>query len=137
MRLCHAAYFSRRSESDQQDVADIVGHAQARNAERNVTGGLVVHGGYFFQVLEGDRQVLTRLITRIFQDPRHTGCELLLFDEIGERMFPDWTMRAQFSDDIVAQALNDFGLPRELQPETLSGYAVWDLVHSLVCYEDA
>ncbi len=137
MRLYHAAYFSKRLDNDQQVVADIVAHAQVRNAQRNVTGGLVVHDGYFFQVLEGDRQVLTRLITRIFQDPRHTGCELLLFDEIGERLFPDWTMRAQLSDDIVAQALNDFGLPRVLQPETLSGYAVWDLVHSLVCYEDA
>jgi len=137
MRLCHAAYFSKRLENDQRVVADIVGHAQVRNAERNVTGGLVVHGGYFFQVLEGDRQVLTRLITRIFQDPRHTGCELMLFDEIGERMFPDWTMRAQLSDDVVSHALTDFGLPRVLQPETLSGYAVWDLVHSLVCYEDA
>ena len=137
MLLCHAAYFSRRLDSDPQIVEDIVSHSQRQNAERQVTGGLVVHGGYFFQVLEGDRQVLTRLLTRIFQDPRHTNCELLLFDEIGERMFPDWTMRAQLSPDVIAEALGAFGLSHNLRPEKLSGYAVWDLVHSLVCFEDA
>jgi len=136
MFLCHAAYFSKRLDGDQQGVNDIVAHSQKRNAERDVTGGLVVHSGYFFQVLEGDRKVLTRLITRIFQDPRHKDCELLLFDEIGERMFPDWTMRAQLSPHVVTTALDAFGLPHKLQPENLSGYAVWDLVHSLVGYED-
>lgn len=68
--------------------------ASRRNNSRLEVGGVLHYGnGYFFQCLEGERGAVNQLYNRIGQDPRHRDVQLLSFDEVGQRMFPDWSMK--------------------------------------------
>ena len=63
-----------------------------RNTELGVTGMLLYKDGNFMQVLEGEQEVLARLLTIIERDSRHRGFLVLLRASFEERLFPDWSM---------------------------------------------
>lgn len=48
--------------------------------------------GVFLQVLEGERNAVSKLYVNICRDQRHTDIELLHFEEITDRIFYDWSM---------------------------------------------
>ena len=74
-------------------IADILGAAGRHNHADGITGILIAGGGCFFQVLEGDHDVVEKTFNRIRIDHRH-GEALILWDEPAEdRLFPDWAMR--------------------------------------------
>lgn len=94
------------------DLNDIIGAAQRRNGELDVTG-LLLRGhmevipsapGEFVQWLEGPEESLDALFRLIDADPRHTEVEVLargpLADVVGAshvavgpgRLFPSWSM---------------------------------------------
>ena len=67
--------------------------AAAVNAEKGITGLLVLSGNVFVQVLEGSAEEVTALFGRIMQDKRHHQVTLVSFQAVVERCFEDWTMR--------------------------------------------
>ncbi|MGB1214644.1 MAG: BLUF domain-containing protein [Pikeienuella sp.] len=74
-------------------IGDILGAAGRHNHENGVTGILIAGGGCFFQVLEGEADVVEATFDRIRIDHRH-GEALILWDEpVDARLFPDWAMR--------------------------------------------
>ncbi|MGU3663986.1 BLUF domain-containing protein [Methylobacterium sp. A49B] len=84
-------YVSRRVSSD-ADVRDIVATSRARNAGLRITGALVASRSRFAQILEGPRSGVDALMDSIRRDPRHTGVEVLVYDDIDGRRFADWTL---------------------------------------------
>ncbi|MBE7196523.1 MAG: BLUF domain-containing protein [Parafilimonas terrae] len=84
-------YVSRRVSSD-ADVRDIVATSRARNAGLRITGALVASRSRFAQILEGPRSGVDALMDSIRRDPRHTGVEALVYDDIDGRRFADWTL---------------------------------------------
>lgn len=84
-------YVSQRLASD-GDVDDIVAVARARNAQLQVTGALITSPGRFAQILEGPRAAVDRLMDSIRRDRRHADVEILLYDDIDRRRFPDWSL---------------------------------------------
>ena len=46
----------------------------------------------FFQVLEGDRQIVTDLFNKIATDQRHIRVVKIILEPIEERNFGEWTM---------------------------------------------
>ncbi|GJE04473.1 BLUF domain-containing protein [Methylobacterium isbiliense] len=98
-------YVSRRAATD-ADIRDIVAASRARNAVLGVTGALVASRGRFAQVLEGPRAAVDALMDSVRRDRRHAGVEVLLYDDIDRRRFPDWTLAycggAQFVDGLIA-----------------------------------
>jgi hypothetical protein len=48
--------------------------------------------GLYVQVLEGERSVVNSLYRRIAADSRHVDAEIVLFGEIKNRQFKDWSM---------------------------------------------
>ncbi|MGU3340708.1 BLUF domain-containing protein [Methylobacterium mesophilicum] len=80
-------YVSRRLATP-ADVRDIVEASRSRNARLEVTGALVASRSRFAQILEGPRPGVEVLMDSIRSDPRHTGVEVLLFDDIERRRFP-------------------------------------------------
>ena len=74
-------------------LRDIEEQASAANAEKHITGLLVVTGNIFLQVLEGSARDVTTLFANITADKRHRAVELVTFQPIGGRCFDEWSMR--------------------------------------------
>lgn len=75
-----------------QDLARLLETSRKNNAADGVTGMLLYHDGNFFQVLEGDRDAVTRVFRRVERDPRHQAVMTIHEDEVEERAFGDWSM---------------------------------------------
>lgn len=74
-------------------VARILAESRRNNSRLKIGGVLHYGNGYFFQCLEGDRDVVNERYHRISQDDRHKDVQLLSFDKVSRRMFPDWSMK--------------------------------------------
>lgn len=91
--LVRLLYASRApKEIDNALVESIMAQSTRYNPSAGVTGILCYSGRTFTQVLEGGRKEVSKLYASIVSDARHEDVELLLFREIAERRFSDWTM---------------------------------------------
>jgi hypothetical protein len=90
--LVRLLYASRAAAIDQDALVAILRKSKAENPALGITGVLCFSEGIFMQVLEGGRSAVNQLYSRIAADPRHTQVELLLYEEIGERLFAGWSM---------------------------------------------
>jgi hypothetical protein len=74
------------------DVASILEVARARNRASHITGFLAFNHETFLQVLEGSGEAVSECFGRIMADPRHTHVQLVSFEPIDAKGFPDWGM---------------------------------------------
>ncbi|CAN5141542.1 hypothetical protein BH10PSE1_BH10PSE1_28750 [soil metagenome] len=74
------------------NLATILGASQANNARRGLTGALAAHADRYIQVIEGPREGLDALLTRLAGDPRHRDIRILDRRPIADRSFSDWSM---------------------------------------------
>jgi len=98
-------YVSRSLVSgDLGTLEDIRTVSRANNAARGITGALYYDAAGFFQVLEGTRMAVLRLMETIAADPRHTDVEVLDVHEIVVRRFARWSMKtvSGFCDPALA-----------------------------------
>ena len=94
MSLFRLLYCSRaKAHQSYRDLTELLSRASARNEGNGITGLLCFGEGYFFQCLEGPQTAVSETIVRINRDERH--CDILLIDArvVGERAFPEWSMR--------------------------------------------
>lgn len=95
--LYRYAYISKntiegsRSDID-AEVAKILKTASKKNTELDISGALLYSGGYFCQILEGERSALDQLMAGIARDPRHTDVCIVSAEPIEERGFKKWAM---------------------------------------------
>lgn len=66
--------------------------SRRNNQKRGLTGLLLYRTGQFLQVLEGQREVVLELYTKILLDPRHRHGRVISEGERPDRDFPDWSM---------------------------------------------
>lgn len=66
--------------------------AQAHNRQHGISGVLCQGQGLYLQVLEGERKPINQLYARILADRRHGDVELLLYEEITQLRFGNWSM---------------------------------------------
>ncbi len=76
-------------------IYKMLSEARDFNASHGITGCLLYHQGQFLQLLEGEEKEVISLYERIKQDHRHEKVELLEEEEIGERIFSEWSMAFQ------------------------------------------
>lgn len=74
------------------ELLEILEVARANNSQLDVTGMLLYAGGSFIQVLEGDAQMVERVVRKIKRDARHRGFLTLLDRVLEERDFEGWNM---------------------------------------------
>ena len=74
------------------DLYVILRQARLNNEQSGVTGILIFSDGYFFQVLEGEENIIADLYKKIFTDDRHSDIKLLLEEKLEKRSFPNWGM---------------------------------------------
>lgn len=92
-QLCSLLYISLAPASaNVQTVQQILTNAQRRNAALGISGALLLHAGYYLQVLEGESQAVQALYERMRRDTRHFDARLRGLDEITRRQFGGSTM---------------------------------------------
>ncbi|MEQ8496099.1 MAG: BLUF domain-containing protein, partial [Gammaproteobacteria bacterium] len=92
MSLIHCIYASAATAPlDAAQRRELLRVARANNRRLGVTGILLYVDGSFFQVLEGEADVVDELFLRIAGDPRHANVTEIIRERIAQRAFPDWS----------------------------------------------
>lgn len=133
--LVRLLYASRaKAGFDDEELAVIVRQARHANPENGITGVLCYCPGQrvFMQVLEGGREAVNRLYSRIAADPRHDGVQLLRYDEIDERRFAGWAMGQVDMARLNPALLLKYSERAVLDPFTVSGKVSLSLFEELV-----
>lgn len=93
-------------------LAGILSAARRNNPRLGITGALICRHDVYLQLIEGPADAIDALFATIEADDRHFDVRLLLSEDMGERMFPDWAMLddtspSQFwpAEDVAAGAL--------------------------------
>jgi len=76
-----------------QDINDILQHGQVKNSRLEITGALLTDRTSFAQVLEGPINSIESVYSKLVDDERHYGHELLLYVGTHVRLFP-WSALA-------------------------------------------
>ena len=74
------------------ELQALLEQARQKNAKLGLTGMLLYKDGNFMQVLEGEKEAVTKLAAIIERDPRHKRVLILLRGTSEERLFPNCTM---------------------------------------------
>lgn len=110
--LIHCAYASVEAiEFSEEEIVALLEQARTGNKKLGITGMLLYDNGAFFQVLEGELEVVARLLEKIEKDPRHERFIKIIQEDIEARDFSEWTMGysgIKSSDLKGIEGLNDF-----------------------------
>jgi hypothetical protein len=131
--LVRLLYASRSSTELTQDVIDnLLASSRRNNPVLGVTGLLCHSGDIFMQVLEGGRDVVNQLYTRISSDTRHRDVTLLHYEEITERRFSGWTMGQVNLARVNPSTLLKYSERSVLDPYGVSGQVSMALLQELI-----
>jgi hypothetical protein len=92
--LHRLVYISRNRVGGETAAAieGILAASRRNNAAAGVTGALIFNSGVFAQILEGPRRAVETTFERIQRDGRHGEVQVLAFEPVAERHFPNWSM---------------------------------------------
>jgi hypothetical protein len=91
--LIHCIYASRATANLREaDIQRLLERARHNNGERDITGMLLFIEGSFFQVLEGDAEVVDKTYETIARDARHDRVTQIIREPIAKRSFGEWSM---------------------------------------------
>ena len=115
-RIFHLGYVSTETgDLGSSGMVELLTEARRINTSRDITGLLLHRDRSFYQVLEGEEDVVRQTFDSIEKDERHTAIDVLFEGEVDEREFPDWQMGFLNLDGIdigTLQGYSDF-LSRE------------------------
>lgn len=109
----------------------LLDHARAANERRHITGMLSFDSRYFLQVLEGDRQAVNEVFSRIAADPRHRRVELLEVAATDERRFARWNMAFAAADAPRRELFLRWGTEPNFNPYTMTATSALALLSAL------
>ncbi len=131
--LVRLLYASRAAEPMAATILNqILEQSRKNNPPNGVTGLLCFDNGIFVQVLEGGRDEVCGLFNAIVRDERHQDVKLLVYEEIAERHFGNWTMGEVNAESINPALLLKYSERAELNPFNSSGKATLALLLELV-----
>lgn len=88
------------------EIETIKIYSSKNNLKVNITGLLVYFEKLFFQIIEGEDEEVDRIYLKIQKDPRHNNILRLKTEyNVGERLFPSWSMKTINLDDNVDDLL--------------------------------
>ncbi|UZK70356.1 BLUF domain-containing protein [Sphingomonas sp. S1-29] len=85
-------YRSQPFGFDEAMLAGILSQARRNNRRDDITGALICRHDLYLQLIEGPAPAIDALFARILGDDRHGDVQLLLSDEVTDRMFGAWAM---------------------------------------------
>jgi len=103
-------------------IDDLLVKSRENNPVMGITGVLCLcDDNAFMQVLEGGREEVNRLYSRVIHDTRHTDVTLLEYSEITERCFTNWRMGRVDLDRINAGMVLKYSETPRLDPFRIPG----------------
>jgi hypothetical protein len=104
-------------EQSEPNVAAILSVSRARNAVQGVTGLLIGGGGWWLQMIEGERSRLEPVWQSIRGDHRHDPVVLVQRRAIRGRSFAGWDLQFRWEQDgrflpLVEELTGGVGDPR-------------------------
>ena len=117
--LSRLIYFSEERDVGVHGVLRILDEARAGNRGAEITGVLAFDRRWFLQCLEGSRDAITRKFLAIAQHRRHSGVTLVAFEDVSERLFPDWSMGAMNVSSLDRDAFDPPSMTASTALETL------------------
>ncbi|MFY9812203.1 BLUF domain-containing protein [Aquabacterium sp.] len=131
--LVRLLYASRAAEPLTPQVIDsILTTSRKTNPALGVTGLLCHSDEIFMQVLEGGRDAVNHLYSRICSDPRHRDVIVLHHEEITERRFSGWTMGQVNLERVNPSILLKYSERPVLDPYAVSGKVSMALLDELL-----
>ena len=131
--LVRCLYASRPAVSLTPDALDaILEQSRRNNPLRGITGMLCMSDEVFVQVLEGGRDEVCETYNAIVGDKHHGHVRILIFEEITERRFGQWTMGHVNITKVNASLLLKYSEKATLNPFACSGHATLALLEELV-----
>ena len=106
IQLIYVSHAARRISKD--DLQAILLTSIHHNSKKNITGLLLYDQGTFCQALEGEREDVHALFSKILEDDRHTGIIKIFDDEIQMRDFSSWSMNCINLDYYDKKQINGF-----------------------------
>lgn len=113
-------------------VDSILEQSRKNNPAIGITGLLCVSKDLFIQVIEGGRDEVCDLFNAIVRDDRHQQVRLLIYEEISERQFGNWTMAQVNVSKLNPAMLLKYFKRAELDPFSSSGRATLALLSDLI-----
>ncbi len=130
--LVRCLYASRAVEPQSPQMLDeILETSRRNNPPHGITGLLCFANGVFVQALEGGRSQVSQLLATIFSDNRHRDMQLLMFEEIAERHFSNWTMGKVNVSSINSAVLLKYSESADLNPFSCPGHTTMALLVEL------
>ncbi|MEQ1599664.1 MAG: BLUF domain-containing protein [Methylotenera sp.] len=91
------AYISRAAETDSDRIKElndqILSKALQFNEKNGITGCLCFSNNCYFQCLEGAKDVVEPLYSKILHDRRHTDVKIIFKEPITSLSFAKWQMK--------------------------------------------
>lgn len=112
--LVHCIYSSVQTHPlSAAEITWLVQDSRVRNRKHSITGILLHVEDTFFQVLEGDSEIINELYGKILLDPRHKQITRIILEPIARRFFGDSLMNlATLSPVDLTGILQDSGPER-------------------------
>ncbi|TXH06278.1 MAG: response regulator [Nevskiaceae bacterium] len=135
--LRRVLYLSRaRRAMSAQELLILCSRFAAANARTHVTGVLICAGNRFMQVIEGDPAVITVLLQKISQDPRHGDLAVVLDEPTPTRLFAQWAMGSLHLNERYDDSPGNWQgvqtqVQRLLRDEGMTREAISQLIRSL------
>jgi Sensors of blue-light using FAD len=130
--LIRLIYVSTAADGLNQDVcSNILSHAQQKNTRADLTGMLAFNTQKFLQVLEGNRETVNALYTKLLSDRRHNKVEILGCKEIEERLWSDWSMGLAVSNNTNRSLFLKYSTRSEFNPYLMKADAAEKLLIEL------
>ncbi len=131
--LVRLLYASRAAAPVTQEIIEsILQQSRAHNPGLGITGVLCHGGEVYMQALEGGRDAVNALYTKIVRDTRHREVMLLHYAEVPERHFAGWTMGQVNLTKVNPSLLLKYSDKPVLDPFTVSGRASMALLEELI-----
>jgi Sensors of blue-light using FAD len=91
-RLIYRSKSAIAADRLDEELGSILRAARHKNAERGITGALLLYDDWFAQTLEGDEGKVRALYAHIEKDNRHTSVQLREENVSAPRVFSRWAM---------------------------------------------
>ncbi len=117
------AYSSQYTKSDQsvdEELEKITASAKRNNPALKITGVLFYHNRRFLQIIEGEKELLEKLMAVLERDSRHTNIERIIDEEIETRSYSDWNMDSFNLSKQEALDLNELKIIRDVYKQNLT-----------------
>jgi hypothetical protein len=131
--LVRLLYASRAAAPVTQEIIEsILQQSRTHNPGLGITGVLCHGGEVYMQALEGGRDAVNALYTKIVRDTRHREVMLLHYAEVPERHFAGWTMGQVNLTKVNPSLLLKYSDKPVLDPFTVSGRASMAMLEELI-----